>query len=268
MILLNGEPVNVTLFPDNTSQVWKLDDKHFEKQFAMVEWHFSHEGELMQLAQLKNLLDWHTFSNVESVYLYLSYLPYGRQDKPYDNNATFALSSFARIINSLGFAQVTIEDPHSSIALGLIGHSKAVYPHEELRAAILATDSDMIVYPDHGAVSKYVDVYKHPLPYIYGEKVRCQSSGYIESYDLIGDCQGNNVMIVDDICDGGKTFEILAKDLYINGALDINLFVTHGIFSKGLGPLIRAGIDRIFTAKGEAFKMSDGGFGIRPYETT
>lgn len=66
-----------------------------------------------------------------------------------------------------------------------------------------------------------------------------------------------NILIVDDICDGGATFMLLTKDLYKRGAKSINLFVTHGIFSKGLKPLKEAGINRIFTAKGEAVDMGD-----------
>ena len=44
-------------------------------------------------------------------------------------------------------------------------------------------------------------------------------------------------MIVDDICDGGQTFIELAKALEKQGAHQIFLYVTHGIFSKGLDTL-------------------------------
>lgn len=261
MIYVNGDPVNVTLFPDNTSQVWKLDEGHLNEDEVTILWEYSHEGEIMQLAQLKMLLD---VSGVEYIELNIDYLPYGRQDKYPGNDSTFALRAFAEVLNGLKFNRVIILDPHSKIALALINWSKDVYPHHMLQRAICATDSDMFVYPDKGAVEKYVSEYKSfKLPYIYGEKVRDQATGYISSYDLVGNCQGNRVMIVDDICDGGKTFEILAKDLHVNGADEINLFVTHGIFSKGLRPLYNAGINRIFTDKGEARLMPDGGFGYR-----
>jgi ribose-phosphate pyrophosphokinase len=56
-------------------------------------------------------------------------------------------------------------------------------------------------------------------------------------------------MICDDIADGGKTFIELAKSL--NGIVkDINLYVSHGIFSKGLKVLHDAGISKIFTKEG------------------
>ena len=44
-------------------------------------------------------------------------------------------------------------------------------------------------------------------------------------------------MIVDDTCDGGRTFIELAKVLRARNAGKIELYVTHGIFSKGLKEL-------------------------------
>ena len=43
-----------------------------------------------------------------------------------------------------------------------------------------------------------------------------------------------NFLVIDDICDGGRTFINLAEKLLIMGANDLYLYVTHGIFSKGL----------------------------------
>jgi ribose-phosphate pyrophosphokinase len=52
------------------------------------------------------------------------------------------------------------------------------------------------------------------------------------------------VLIVDDLCDGGGTFTAHASVLLAAGATAVDLYVTHGIFSKGL-PLDH--IDRVFT---------------------
>jgi ribose-phosphate pyrophosphokinase len=51
-------------------------------------------------------------------------------------------------------------------------------------------------------------------------------------------------LIVDDICDGGATFVALARKLREAGAIEVSLFVTHGIFSKGKD---LEGIDNIYT---------------------
>lgn len=59
------------------------------------------------------------------------------------------------------------------------------------------------------------------------------------------------ICIVDDICDGGRTFIEAAKLLQRLEPKEIHLYVSHGIFSKGLKVLTEAGISKIFTHKGE-----------------
>lgn len=248
MLYLNGKPLDVTHFPDNTSQVWKLPKETFKGTFAYVRWEFSHEGEFMHLAQLKHLLD----TNGIPAWLKIKYLPYGRQDKTVSNDATFALRTFGIMLNNLNFKSITIVDPHSDIIFGYLREAHAEYPIDKVMEVARVTGTEMICYPDKGALTKYSKEYSEiHLPYIYGEKVRDQSTGNITSYRVVGDPSGKNVLIVDDICDGGATFKLLAKDLLAAGAKSVVLFVTHGIFSKGVRTLFDAGINRVFTQDGE-----------------
>lgn len=250
MIYLNGQPLSVTIFPDNTSQVWKIPPSILptEGEEATVKWDFSHESEFLQLAQLKLLLD---DIGVAS-YLHMSYLPYGRQDKFISNETTFALRAFAKQLNSLKFEDVIITDPHSDVALRLIANSHAEYPKEALKQVIFDQDITMACYPDKGAVVKYSRVYEEEIgsAFVYGEKVRDQLTGHITSYKLIGKVAGENVLIVDDICDGGMTFKLLAKDLLAAGAKSVVLFVTHGIYSKGVRTLYDSGIKAVYDKDG------------------
>lgn len=256
MIYLNGQPLPVTVFPDNTSQVWKLNPNltHGDRE-VFVRWTYSHEGEFLQLAQLKDLLDSQNF--IAS--LMLDYLPYGRQDKEISNTTTFALRTFAKLLNTLGFDEVVIQDPHSEIALDLIVKSRAIYPKKVLENVIFNSKITMACYPDKGAVTKYSKVYKELIgdAYIYGEKVRDQLTGNITSYEIVGNPHGENVLIVDDICDGGATFKLLAKDLLAAGAKSVALFVTHGIFSRGVKTLLDAGISKVYTRDGEMSATQD-----------
>lgn len=255
MITLNGYPLEVTIFPDKTSQVWKLHESVLTFSFALIRWDFENESEFMHLAQLKTLLDEY---NVPSR-LVIEYLPYGRQDKDVSNNSTFALNTFAKLLNSLQFKEVIVLDPHSSKARLLIDNCEEYYATDELDNAIYDTQCDTLCYPDKGAVSKYTGSYSwlnsvRNLFVLHGEKVRDESTGNITKYELIGDPKGKKVLIIDDICDGGATFKLLAKELLDKGAESVNLFVTHGIFSKGTKTLFDSGIDRIFTKKGEVLK--------------
>jgi ribose-phosphate pyrophosphokinase len=256
MLYLNGQPLNVTVFPDNTSQVWKLPEEIFSKSEVVIKWTFSHEGEFMQLAQLKHLLGLKSHYGPH-IRLILTYLPYGRQDKEITNESTFALRTFAVLLNKLNFDAVIIHDPHSEVALELIKNSHAYYPKEKLNEVIKETGTNLLCYPDKGALRKYSEQYEFYQAYIYGEKVRDQLTGNITSYKVVGDCAGKNVLIVDDICDGGATFKLLAKDLLAAGAKSVSLFATHGIFSKGVRTLFDSGISRIFTEDEEIGKRHD-----------
>lgn len=93
--------------------------------------------------------------------------------------------------------------------------------------------------PTKARAPKYAAIYGD-LPFIHGEKVRDQSTGRITSYEVVGNPKGKRVLIVDDICDGGATFITLAKALLGQGATEVHLFVSHGIFSKGTRVLFDA----------------------------
>lgn len=252
MITVNDFEIKPTIFPDRTSQVWKLNEEIFKCTECHVVWKFENEAELFHLAQLKDLLD----QKYDHTTLYVDYLPYARQDKTIKNEHCFALRTFAHFLNQLHFSEINCWDVHSSAAKRLIHNLKITYP-KKLLSRILKSqlkDTDLICYPDEGALKKYAKVYKKMnLPFIHGIKQRDQLLGHIVSYDLNDrhtPC-GKTVLIIDDICDGGSTFEHLSSALIEVGALEVNLFVTHGLFTKGLVGLRRAGISRIFTMNGE-----------------
>ena len=60
------------------------------------------------------------------------------------------------------------------------------------------------------------------------------------------DLEGQDCIIVDDICDAGGTFMGLATELKKKNAGKLFLAVSHGIFSKGLDNLTQY-FDTIFT---------------------
>lgn len=246
MIKLNGTPINVTLFPDGTSQVWQLPEELLEQGIASnITWKFENEAEVMHLAQLVDLLH----ANKYHPSLFLPYLPYARQDKSIANNTTFALFSFAEFLNSLELSEVVIFDPHSERALELIKNSRAIYPKLQVEKAIKETKAEVVIFPDNGAMVKYGKYLALDIPSIYGYKVRDQKTGAIDRYDLVNAylVKDKRVLIVDDICDFGNTFVVLAGELKKAKAKHIDLYVSHGLFTGGRQRLHDAGIRQIFT---------------------
>lgn len=64
-------------------------------------------------------------------------------------------------------------------------------------------------------------------------KARNVQTGEITGTEVYGDVKDKVVLIIDDICDGGRTFIELGKVLKERGASKVILYVTHGIFSQG-----------------------------------
>lgn len=165
------------------------------------------------------------------------YVPYARQDRVCAPGEALGLTVMADIINSLNFASVTVWDVHSDVALAVIYGVRNIQQHEFLLD--IPTDGCVLVAPDAGAIKKTMESAKVlDIPMVRADKIRDVKDGKITGTKVYSEHIGDeNFLVVDDICDGGRTFIELAKVLrpLTNGKLF--LYVTHGIFSKGIEPL-------------------------------
>jgi ribose-phosphate pyrophosphokinase len=248
MIYLDGKPITPTIFPDGTSQVWKIDKPGSD--CASVVFVFESEAEVFHLLQLAMLLN----HMGHSAKLHMPFLPYGRQDKPVGNDRTFSLHLFGRLLRMCEFTEVSTIDAHSNL---LHYYVKLInlHPQSAIDNAISATGATTICYPDSGAHDRYSDAIQGE-PLVLG-KVRDQSTGNITGIELVsGEVRPNDsILIVDDICDGGRTFIEACKLIKsIEPTARVHLYVSHGIFSKGLDVLHSAGIEQIFTKDGKVYE--------------
>lgn len=249
---LNGTVIVPTIFSDHTSQVWKLDQKLFNAVYwSEIEWDFEEEAEFLHLAQLIDLI--RVQNPKTSISLDISYLPYARQDKEISNNSTFALRTFAKLLNTLNIDDIRILDAHSNIVYSLIDEARELRPYTFIDNTLNEIKPDVICFPDGGAIERYQYVNYGRI--VFAQKTRNQLTGELTQCIIHGEVKDNNVLMLDDLCDGGGTFTMLAKKLYEAGAKEVNLYVTHGIFSKGLQVLKDAGIKRIFDKNGEVFEF-------------
>lgn len=183
----------------------------------------------------------------------IPYFPYARQDRITEYDVAFSLKVAAHLINLIGFDEVVSCDVHSDVTPALVNHMRVisqfdiVTKHYPALYRQISDSIDVIVAPDAGAYKKASAIARFfKLPLVIGHKVRDVATGEITHTEVEGTCLNKNCMIVDDICDGGKTFTELAKALRNAGAQRVELYVTHGIFSKGYE--VFAGlIDRIWT---------------------
>lgn len=172
------------------------------------------------------------------------YLPFARQDRVTSKTECFSLKVFANLVNSLNADEVILIDPHSDVAPALINNSSVIKQSQvflqhkhALPIGEMFKGKTIFVSPDAGADKKIHELSKlFNKPIIHASKIRDTSTGEITGVEVntsIDYCDAN-LIIVDDICDGGRTFIEVAKALRAKGNPEsISLFVTNGIFSKG-----------------------------------
>lgn len=247
--------ITPTIFPDRTSQVWKIDDlplypANGPTASIKIEWTYENEAECMHLFQLLTLLS--TVGGANAIIrLYIAYFPYARQDKIVSNYNTFARYTFCKILDSFigKIIGMYILDIHSDLSKE---EQKFLGPYLNIRIPKFDIKEDFILYPDYNACMKYRDIYLNKF-HNSCKKERNQLTGEIGKITC-PDLRGiKSVALVDDICDGGSTFIGIAKQLKEQGVEFIKLYVTHGLFSKGKEVLNEAGINEIETADYEKF---------------
>lgn len=251
-------PVTVTRFPSGEVNV-KLEiapgSQMPMKHGVQVLVQGYEPNTLFILACIKNALeDMFLRSNLRAeVTLVMPYVPNARYDRHMVDGDSFGLQVFASMLNGLKFDRVLVVDPHSAQTPALIKNCVQI-PQHILMLDIFnmyKPDFDFLVAPDDGASKKiYKLAQAMNKPVIMMSKVRDPIDGKItgiKQLDQFPDTGSKNCLIVDDICDGGRTFIEAAKVLKANGAGDVSLAVSHGIFSQGINNLLDNGIEHVYS---------------------
>jgi ribose-phosphate pyrophosphokinase len=182
----------------------------------------------------------------KNVELYVPYFLGARSDRKFEKGQTNYLKNvICPIINSQGFSKVIVMDPHSDVLEACLTNYMKIDNFRLVNFALsdIGGDSSQIaiVSPDGGALKKIYDVAKEfdITNVVTASKVRDMKTGNIIRTQLpTMDLRGiEHLIVIDDICDGGRTFIELAKAIKEITEIPIYLIVTHGIFSAGFGEL-------------------------------
>lgn len=200
---------------------------------------------------------------VEEIHLYTPYIMGARSDRKFEEGGNNYLRDvICPIINSLNFKTVTCIDPHSDVLEACIKGFRKEDNSQLVKYMIMNSshftgrdkkESDFIlVSPDAGASKK---IYKLAEQIGYkGDIITCSKDRDTEGKLTktifpfeTHKYNGEDFIIIDDICDGGQTFINIARK--IKDCFDIRsanqnikpgkiyLIITHGIFSKGFEEL-------------------------------
>jgi ribose-phosphate pyrophosphokinase len=189
------------------------------------------------------------------VHVFSPYLPGARQDRNPNGLTPLTSELYGKLFATFA-TSVTAVDIHSTTAEDRFedgfGEAPRNIKSDMFLRDLITRPPGAIISPDKGAASR-----AHEAAWLFECKVVvCEKDREYETGKLTGFKVPKNLpelyepdtrfLIVDDICDGGGTFVGLLEEFRkVMPHAPVDLFVTHGIFSKGLGPL--SAFENIYT---------------------
>lgn len=176
----------------------------------------------------------------------IPYMMYARQDRVCNRGDAHSAAVMSGLINNLGFEEVVVLDPHSDVMSALIKNISVITQIDVFKRVHNNWSNIHIVAPDAGAYKKSVAFAKAAgaKGVIVCNKERDMATGHITSLTMSADVTGLDLFVLDDICDGGRTFIELAQ--LTKSARKVELAVTHGLFTKG-AEVVANEFDRVYT---------------------
>ena len=187
------------------------------------------------LMELLVMLDAAKRASARRVTAVLPYFGYARQDRKDQPRAPISAKLVANLITVAGADRVLTMDLHSAQIQGFFD-----IPFDHLYAAPVLINyfarqeiqNLMVVAPDIGSVKMARAYAKRLGAELALVDKRRPHADSVEVMNIIGDVEGKNVVMFDDVVTTARTLCQAAEALKRNGALDIRAGVTHGVFSS------------------------------------
>ena len=190
-----------------------------------------------------------------SITAIIPYYGYARQDRQTSSLEPISAADVAYMLEMAGIDRVITIDLHCGQIQGFFQNASV----ENLYAGVLFAEyfskknlkNMVVVSPDAGGMAranKFSDnlaSYGISAPTVAIIKHR-KEAGVIDSMRLLGNVEGANAIIIDDVCDTGSTLIKAAQLLKQHGAKKVFVAVTHPVFSgSALEKISSSTIDEI-----------------------
>lgn len=227
--------LEIHTFPDKENRV-RVIDRVLDQDVVVIQSTGISPNRLYM--ELFFILDSIKRSGTRSITLVIPYLGYQRQDHIFRDGEGVSLGVIVRLLEELGVSKVISFDLHSIKIPELfhvpIAHLSAL-PIFAKEIEKMGTDDLVLVSPDMGGIRRIkllAGLLDEKAPCISIEKNRDLDSGEVESVKINGQVN-KRAIIVDDVISTGQTLISAANLLKENGAQEIYVMATHGIFADG-----------------------------------
>ncbi|RLD91225.1 MAG: ribose-phosphate pyrophosphokinase [Bacteroidetes bacterium] len=186
------------------------------------------------IMELLMMVDAARRASARKIIAVLPYFGYARQDRKDKPRVSIASKLIANLLVTTGVTRIITLDLHADQIQGFfdipVDHmfaSNIFIPYIK----DLGLSDLMIASPDTGGTRRaasYAKSLETGFAICYKQRSR---PNVIEQMQLIGDVEGKNVILLDDIIDTAGTITKAAELIMANGAKSIRAFCTHPIFS-------------------------------------
>ena len=176
-------------------------------------------------------------ASAHEINVIMPYYGYARQDRKAAAHQPITSKLVADLLTVAGADRIVVVDLHASQIQGFFD-----IPIDDLAAGPmlghyyaekgLVGDDVVVVSPDHGGVVRARRIAELLDASIAIVDKRRPKPNEVEAQNVIGDVDGKTCIIVDDIADTCGTLCAAAKILIDHGAKEVNVAVSHGIFSR------------------------------------
>lgn len=173
--------------------------------------------------------------------IYIPYMAYQQADRHFSEGECFSLRTVTNMLNTIPCQSFQVFDPHSDVTPALLKNCTVIPNDSFINGVIedLVTKYEVdetqlvILSPDAGAYKKIFSLcqrinFRGSIE--NANKYRKTDSGDLHVRISLDDFDGRPVLIVDDICMGGRTFTELSEELMERNSGLLFLAVSHGIF--------------------------------------
>jgi ribose-phosphate pyrophosphokinase len=234
-------------FPDGEISVQILDNVRGRDVFVMQTTAIDPNNYLMELLIIIDALK---RASAKSIAAVIPYFGYARQDRKDLPRTPITAKLVANLLTVAGATRVLTMDLHAGQIQGFFDIPvDNLYARATLAEAIKRHNLKdlVIVAPDLGAIKKARAFATHLNAEFAVIDKRRVSSEKVEVYAIIGNIEGKDVILADDMCSTGGTLVSAAAACKEAGAKRIFAAVTHGLFAGNAIELIeKSPIEKVF----------------------
>jgi ribose-phosphate pyrophosphokinase len=189
------------------------------------------------LMELLIMLDALRRASARRITAVIPYFGYARQDRKSGSRTPISAKLVANLITEAGANRVLTLDLHAPQIQGFFDIPvDNLFAERDFARDIqdrYAGRNLMVVSPDVGGVVRARAIARRLNCDLAIIDKRRERAGVSEVMNVIGDVEGRDCIMVDDICDSGGTLVNAADAMLEQGATEVSAYITHGVLSGG-----------------------------------